>query len=66
MDVSSTLVADAQAPESMQPAQRSFDHPTPTAQMFPAFDAPPGNPWLDALVAQPLPVNPVVVALVGV
>jgi len=66
MDVSSTLVSDAQPPEAMQPAQRSFDHPTPTAQMFRALDAPPGDPWLDALGTQPLPVGSVVVALIGV
>jgi transposase len=66
MDVSSTLVPNAQPSEAMQPARRSFDHPTQTAQMFPALDAPPGDPWLDALGAQPLPTGNVVVALVGV
>ena len=66
MDVSSTLVSDAQPSETMQPAQRSFDHPAPTAQMVPALNAPPCDPWLYALGAQPLPVSSVVVALVGV
>lgn len=66
MDVSSTLVPNAQPPEAMQPAQRSFDHPSPTAQMFPAFDSSSGDPCLDTSAAQPLPVGSVVVALVGV
>jgi hypothetical protein len=66
VDVRSALVADAQPPESMQPAQRSLDHPAPAAQMFTAFNAPSGNARLYASGAQPLAVGSVVVALVGV
>jgi hypothetical protein len=66
MNVSSTLVSNTQPPEAMHPAQGSFDNQTPTTRRFPTFDAPPDDPWLDALGAQPLPVGSVVVALVGV
>jgi len=42
MDVSYPLVLAAQSPEAMQPAQRSFDHPAPTAQTLPTLDGPRG------------------------
>ena len=66
VDVSSTLIADAQASEPMQPAQRSLNHPSTPAQVITAFNAASGDAGLDALSAKPLPVAAVVVALVGV
>jgi hypothetical protein len=66
MNIGSTLITDAQAPEAMEPAQRAFDHPAPAAQMLLAFDAPPGNARHDASLTQPLAVAAIVVALVGV
>ena len=66
MNIGTPLVADTQAPEPMEPAQRSLDHPAPAAQVLLAFDASPGDTWSDAPLAQPLAVAPIVVALVSV
>lgn len=66
MNIDTPLVADTQAPEPMEPAQRSLDHPTPAAQVLLAFDASPGDAWSDAPLSQPLAVAPIVVALVSV
>lgn len=66
MDVGSSFVANSQAPEPMQPAQRSVDHPAPAAQALTAFDAAPRDAHADAATVQPPAVAWVVVALVGV
>ena len=66
MNISSPFVTDAQTPESVQPAQRPLDHPSPTPQMLFAFNASPCDPRRDAALTQPLAMAPVVVALVGV
>lgn len=66
MNVGSPFIANAQAPEPMQPAQRSLDHPAPTAQAFTAFDAAPGDANPDAGTVQPPALAEIVVALVCV
>lgn len=43
-------------PETIKPVRRSVDKPTPTAQMFLAYNVVHGDPWMDALGVQPLPV----------
>lgn len=57
MDVSSSPVADTQASEAVQPAQRSLDdHPTPTPQALATFDAAPGDAHDNATLSQSLPM----------
>lgn len=66
MDVGASFIVDARAPEAMKPAQHSFDHPAPASQALAAVHAPACNAWADAALAQPLAMNRIVVALVGV
>lgn len=67
MQVGTALVADAQAPEAaMQPTDGAFHHPTVSAQPFLGLDAPACDTRRDAMPAQVVPAEAVVLALIGV
>ena len=66
MNIATPFDPDAQEPEAMQSAQRSFNRRAASAEMLFAFDAAPRGAWGDAPLIQPLAVIPIVVALVNV
>lgn len=65
MDVSSVLVADLQAPEAVEPGERSFDHPAVASQAVLGLDTTAGDAGDDPALAQGQTEVTVVVTLVG-
>ena len=65
MDISSALVADTQAAETVKPAQCAFDHPAPFSQPFARLDTVAGYAWSDATATQPGPMGTRSIGLVG-
>jgi hypothetical protein len=65
MDVSPVLVADLQAPEAVEPGERSFDHPAVASQAALRLDTTAGDAGDDAALAQGQTEVTVVVTLVG-
>jgi hypothetical protein len=66
MDVSASLVADAESLELVQPGERALYHPTHLAEAGTAGDAASGDQRLDASLPQQAAVLVEVVAAVGV
>ena len=51
MDISPVLVADLQAPEAVEPAERLFDHPAVASQAVLGLDTTAGDAGDDASLA---------------
>lgn len=66
MEISASLVADAEPFELVQPGERALDYPTNLAQSGAVGDAASGNHWFDAASPQQASVLVEVVAPVRV
>jgi len=65
MNVATPLVADREAPEPMQPGERSFNDPAVAAEFLGRLDALAGDPGHDAAQTTAEAQHPIVVGLVG-
>jgi len=66
MEISTSLVANRQAPEAIEPGQRALGHPAIAPQAGRTLLAFAGNARLDAALPQGLPTVRIIVALVRV
>ena len=55
MDVGSFLIANSQSAKLIQPCERTFHYPTPSAQSTAMFSVSFGKPGHDVAVTQTLP-----------
>ena len=65
MNVGTTLVADGEAAEAVEPSERALDDPAVPAQLLAAVDAASSDARLDVALASDPPAHRIVIGLVG-
>ena len=65
MNIGAPFISNAQAPETGQPAERTFNDPAPAAKALTGLNAASSDARRDAAFAQPVAVAPTIIAFVS-